>query len=333
MRHVGPIQITGPVIQDKVSAPLATFEKPLWPSVARGARVSRQCGGIRCVVVDERMTRSVLLEADNAEQALIVLTAIRARRPELEQIAAATSRFARLIDLHAQIVGQLLFLRLEYSTGDAAGHNMTTKASDAVLSWVLEQYPHLRYGSISANYCTDKKPSAVNGILGRGKYVVAEILIPHDVCDHLLRTTAQAMAQLNVRKNLLGTALAGGVRAANAHYANMLLAFYLATGQDAANIVEGAQGFTHAEARDNGLYFSTTLPNIIVGTAGNGKEHAFVRDNLKALGCLDPAEPGHNARRLAVIAAATVLCGELSLMAAQTNPGELIKAHMKLERS
>ena len=27
-----------------------------------------------------------------------------------------------------------------------------------------------------------------------------------------------------------------------------------------------------------------------------------------------------------------VLCGELSLLAAQTNPGELIKSHVKLER-
>ena len=43
-------------------------------------------------------------------------------------------------------------------------------------------------------------------------------------------------------------------------------------------------------------------------------------------------EPGANARRLAIIAAATVLCGELSLLAAQTNPGELMAAHLRLER-
>ena len=32
------------------------------------------------------------------------------------------------------------------------------------------------------------------------------------------------------------------------------------------------------------------------------------------------------------ICAATVLCGELSLRAAQTNPGELMAAHLRLER-
>ena len=112
----------------------------------------------------------------------------------------------------------------------------------------------------------------------------------------------------------------------------MLLGFYLATGQDAANIVEGSQGVTLAEARADELYFSVTLPNLIVGTVGNGKGLPFVEENLRELGCLEAREPGANARRLALICAATVLCGELSLLAAQTNPGELMAAHLRLER-
>ncbi len=113
----------------------------------------------------------------------------------------------------------------------------------------------------------------------------------------------------------------------------MLLAFYLATGQDAANIVEGSQGIVHAEVRGEDLYFSVTLPNIIVGTVGNGKQLDFVQNNLAMLGCMEARAPGANARRLAIIAAATVLCGELSLLAAQTNPGELMRSHIQLERS
>ncbi|MGB0733811.1 MAG: hydroxymethylglutaryl-CoA reductase, partial [Pontibacterium sp.] len=80
------------------------------------------------------------------------------------------------------------------------------------------------------------------------------------------------------------------------------------------------------------LYFSCTLPNLIVGSVGNGKGLDFVEDNLRALGCKEAREPGENARRLAAICAATVLCGELSLLSAQTNPGELMEAHIKLER-
>ena len=75
-----------------------------------------------------------------------------------------------------------------------------------------------------------------------------------------------------------------------------------------------------------------TIPNIIVGTVGSGKTYDFVRENLKMLGCLEDREPGLNSRRLAIIAASAVLCGELSLLAAQTNPGELMKSHIKLER-
>ena len=138
---------------------------------------------------------------------------------------------------------------------------------------------------------------------------------------------------LNLKTNLIGTLLAGGIRSANAHFANMLLAFYLATGQDAANIVEGSQGIVYTEVRDGDLYFSTTLPNIIVGSVGAGKNLEFVRANLDALGCYEKRASGGNARRLAAIAGACVLCGELSLLAAQTNPGELMQAHTRLERS
>ena len=137
---------------------------------------------------------------------------------------------------------------------------------------------------------------------------------------------------INIKKNLLGSILAGSLRSANADYANRLLGFYLATGQDAANIVEGSQGITYAEVRNDQLYFSVTLPNLIVGTIGNGKNLAFVKENLAQLGCLEARIPGMNSRRLAIIAACTVLCGELSLLAAQTNPGELRLSHLAMER-
>lgn len=332
MRTVGPVRLAGPEVEGEVHVPLATYETPLWPSVARGAKVSVTCGGIRVVIADERMTRSVLLEGASAVDAVVTARGLRDRFADLASAAQATGRFVRLLDLHTQVAGNLLFVRLEYSTGDAAGHNMVTKASEAALNWMLETFPAMSYVSISGNFCTDKKVSAVNGILGRGRNAVAEITVPRAVCEKLLRTTPEKIADLNLKKNLIGTMLAGGLRSANAHYANMLLAFYLATGQDAANIVEGSQGFVHAEARGGDLYFSTTVPHLIVGTAGSGKQHDFVRANLERLGCLADRPPGANARRLAAIGAATVLCGELSLLAAQTNPGELMRAHLKLER-
>ncbi len=332
MRNVGPVKITGPELNEKVSVPLATYETPLWPSVGRGARVSVLTEGIKTTVVDERMSRSILLEADDAEAAMLALNSIKLRQDDINQLVAQSSRFARLIDMHSQIVANLIYLRLEFTTGDASGHNMVTHAADQIIPWVLNEYPQLRYTSISGNYCSDKKATAVNGILGRGKYVVTEILIPREICERRLKTTPEKMVDLNIKKNLIGTMIAGGLRSANAHYANMLLAFYLATGQDAANIIEGSQGIVHAEVREGDLYFSCTLPNLIMGSVGNGKGIDFVEENLAALGCKEERAPGANARRLAAICGATVLCGELSLLAAQTNPGELMEAHLKLER-
>jgi hydroxymethylglutaryl-CoA reductase (NADPH) len=333
MQFVGPLKVSGNTIEGEFEVPLATYETPLWPSVNRGARVSMNCeGGIKCTVIDDRMTRSVLFEAADATAALIALEEIKRARAELEQVVAGTSRFAKLININSQIAGNLLFIRFEFTTGDASGHNMCTQAAEALMNHLLENHPDLQYGSISGNYCSDKKATAVNGILGRGKYVVAEILIPGKLVRRYLKTTPDKVVQLNIRKNLIGTMLAGGSRSANAHFANMLLGFYLATGQDAANIVEGSQGLTMAEARDGDLYFAVTLPNLIMGTVGNGKGLDFVLENMKRMGLDEQREPGENAKRLACLCAAQVLCGELSLLAAQTNPGELMDAHRRIER-
>ena len=334
MNWVGPMRISGNVATIETEVPLATYETPLWPSVRRGARISMMVeAGIVATLVSERMTRSVLVRAEDAQTAHQAALEIDARLDELRIIARKCGRFVELLDLHHEITANLLFLRFAFSTGDASGHNMATLAADALLTHILATIPGIAYGSISGNYCTDKKATAVNGILGRGKNVVTELLVPRHIVHERLHTTAVAIAELNVRKNMIGTLLAGGIRSANAHYAIMLLGFYLATGQDAANIVEGSQGVTVAEDRDGDLYFSCTVPNLIVGTVGNGKGLDFVEENLTRLGCRADREAGENARRLAVICAATVLCGELSLLAAQTNPGELMRAHVRLARN
>ena len=332
---VGPIRISGNAVTDEVAVPLATYESPLWPSVGRGARISRQVdGGIQVTVVDERMTRSILLRADDAATAVAASRTIVERIDDLRMIVEAQSRFARLLDIHTEVVGSLLFVRFAFSTGDASGHNMATAAAESLIEAILAFSPELEYGSISGNWCSDKKATAVNGLLGRGRSVVADILIPRDLVETGLRTTPERLEALNTGKNLVGSTIAGALRSANAHYANMLLGFYLATGQDAANIVEGSQGITYVEAREAGVYFSCTMPNLIVGTVGNGKGQGLpvVEEALQRIGCRSGGEPGADARRLAALVGATVLCGELSLLAAQTNPGELMATHRVLER-
>jgi hydroxymethylglutaryl-CoA reductase (NADPH) len=332
MRLVGPVQINGPEVIGEFLLPLATYESPLWPSTHRGAKACNHSGGIKAIILDERMTRSVVFEAPGITEAHEVITSLQQHKDVMQAIIKDTSRFARFLDMHVQMVGNLVYLRFEFNTADAAGHNMVTLASERLVEWIMIRYPELLYVSISGNYCSDKKNSAVNGILGRGKYVVAEVILPREVCRRFLKTTPEKIVQLNIKKNLIGNIISGGIRTANAHFANMLLGFYLATGQDAANIIEGSQGMVHADLRGEDLYFSVTLPNVIVGTVGSGKTFDFVRENLRILGCLEEREPGKNARQLAIIATCAVLCGELSLLAAQTNPGELMKSHLQFER-
>jgi len=316
------------------AVPLATYETPLWASVERGAHVTAHAGGIRVVVEDDRMARSVLLEAPDAAGAAAAAAWVGEARGELADVVAGTSRHARLAGLRTETAGRLVFVRIECTTGEASGHNMVTRAADAVLARILERRPECTYGSVSGNMCCDKKNSAVNGLLGRGKRVTAETVVPRRLVERFLHATPETIERLCWRKNWVGSMLAGGVRSANAHAANMLLAFYLATGQDAANIVEGSQGFTLAETTDGGdLRFSCTLPNLIVGTVGNGKHLPFAAETMSRLDCArEGVADGANARQLARICAATVLCGELSLLAAQTNPGELMAAHLKIER-
>lgn len=333
MRTIGPIKMVGPQVEGDVYVPMATFETPLWPSTSRGAKVSYLAGGISTVVIDDSMSRSVVVDAQSAVNANALVQELKLRKDEIASLFSSISRYAKFKDIHTQVVGSLVYVRLSIQSGDASGHNMVTSCAETMLNWMLTTYPSLEYVSISSNFCTDKKASAVNGILGRGKYVVAEISITREICNRVLNTTPEKVVDLNIKKNLIGTMLAGGIRSANAHFANMLLAIYLATGQDAANIIEGSQGIVHAEVRNDSLYFSVTLPNIIVGTCGNGKDLDFTKANLDKMGCSEYALPGENAKRLACIIAAAVLCGELSLMAAQTNPGELMRTHKLLERS
>lgn len=332
MRSIGPIHIEGPTISDQIKVPLATYETPVWPSTNRGAKVSRLIGGIKSVLLKDAMTRSIAIEAIDVVSALEAVNSIQSRTKEIEEVVHTSSRFAKLESIVPKLVGRIIYLRLAFTTGDASGHNMVTKASEYIQNWILESYPNLKYVSLSGNFCTDKKTSSVNSLLGRGKSVICEGVISKEICQDVLKTTPEKLVELHIKKNLLGSIAAGSLHSANAHFANVLLAFYLATGQDAANIVEGSQGIVHAECEGDDLYFSITAPNIIVGTVGNGKGLPFVEENLKALGCMEQRAPGDNAKRLAVICAATIWCCELSLLAALTNPGELMRAHTTFER-
>ena len=338
MRWVGPIQVHNDKFGSfSFDAPLATYEAPIWHTVQRGARVTRAAGGIFVNLVRENMTRSFIVEAPNSSVACSFIDAFASiDKARLVEIVETTSRYASFQELTNHIIGPLIFFRLSINSGNASGHNMATKAAEAIQNWILGNFKEfqLRYVSLSGNICCDKKNSAINGISGRGRYVVAESIIPADLCKESLQTTPQALVDLNLKKNYIGSIVSGGSWSANAHFANVLLAFYLALGQDGANIVEGSQGLVYCSLDDHGhLKFSVTIPNLILGTVGNGKDLPAVKANLQRLECLSKdGEAIQGGQKLALQAGATVLCAELSLLAALCNNGELMRAHEIIER-
>ena len=333
-RWVGPVHFTFNGKRESIEVPLATYETPLWPSVQRGALISKYIGGFEVSVERMGMARSIVLRAATNAKAIACQNHIIDRQHEISKVAESKSRFAKFNKIDSFVLGCDLYLRLNMFTGDASGHNMVTQAADNLMQWLLEEYPELSYGSISANWCSDKKVSAVNSLLGRGRRVHVEALIHKKYLKRILKTDAHKVEKLHVQKNLQGSLLAGSLMSANAHYANMLLGFYLSTGQDASNIVEASQGINVVEARGDDLYFSCTMPNLIVGTVGNGKHLPQIQETLSKLGCQqEEIETGVNSDRLAALCGLTVLCCELSLMAAQTNPKELMQAHTSIERS
>jgi hydroxymethylglutaryl-CoA reductase (NADPH) len=314
-------------ISEKV--PLATYETTLFYSVSRGARAIQQSGGLTSTLLSDSMVRSVTLRVEDPHRASIIVQSLKRDLNRLQDtIVAPLSRYAQLVDIQGYHVGPLLYLRIKIDANNASGHNMVTVIADRLVEVLVQENKDVQYISVSGNMCVDKKVSVINAIEGRGKHIISEITIPRDIVEKTLKSTPEKIVELNIHKNLIGSIMAGSVLSANAHYANMLLATYLATGQDAANIVEGSQGITFAEIRQGDLYFSVNIPNIIVGTVGHGKQDPIIQQRFEAMHCVGEG----SSRRYAHLVAATVLAGELSLMAALTNPHELVKAHVAIER-
>lgn len=329
----GPMNIDG----DMIHIPMATTEGCLVASTARGCKAINAGGGAVTIVTADGMTRAPCVEFPT------IVRAAECKRwveQEGELIVAeafnSTSRFARVKKLKIAVAGKLVYLRFSTTTGDAMGMNMISKGCEKALSKIEEYFPDMQIVSLSGNFCTDKKPAAVNWIEGRGKSVVSEAVIPGAIVEKVLKTTIAALVELNVSKNLVGSAMAGSMGGFNAHAANILTAIYLATGQDPAQNVESSNCMTLMKAINGGadLHISCTMPCIEVGTIGGGTILPPQQAMLDMLGVRGPhpTEPGANARRLARVICASVMAGELSLCAALA-AGHLVKAHMAHNRN
>ncbi|KAL4944966.1 hypothetical protein BDV06DRAFT_186001 [Aspergillus oleicola] len=334
-----PVGLAGPLVIDGKTyfLPMATTEGVLVAGVMRGSKAINAGGGVKTVLTADGMTRGpcVSFESlDRTAEAKIWLDS--ASGQEIIKIAfGSTTRYGRLESMKTTMAGANLYIRFKASTGDAMGMNMISKGVEHALNIMKSHgFQDMHIISLSANYCSDKKPAAINWIDGRGKSVVAQALIPPEVVRSVLKTDVDAMVALNTDKNLIGSAMAGSIGGFNAHAANTLAAIYIATGQDPAQVVESANCITIMKNIRGSLQISVSMPSIEVGTIGGGTTLGPQRAMLDLLGVrgANAEYPGENARRLARVIAAGTLAAELSLCAALA-AGHLVKAHMQHNRA
>ncbi|GJM98402.1 hypothetical protein PR202_ga15413 [Eleusine coracana subsp. coracana] len=335
-----PVGVAGPLLLDghRVYVPMATTEGCLVASTNRGCKAIAESGGASSVVLRDGMTRAPVVRFPSARRAAELKAFLEdpANFDTLAVVFNRSSRFGRLQGVKCAIAGRNLYMRFTCSTGDAMGMNMVSKGVQNVLDYLQDDFPDMDVISISGNFCSDKKSAAVNWIEGRGKSVVCEAIIKEEVVKKVLKTNVQALVELNVVKNLAGSAVAGALGGFNAHASNIVTAIFIATGQDPAQNVESSQCITMLEAVNDGkdLHISVTMPSIEVGTVGGGTQLASQAACLDLLGVkgANRESPGSNARFLATVVAGAVLAAELSLISAQA-AGHLVQSHMKYNRS
>ena len=323
----GPLRINGEHAKGDFFIPLATSEGTLVASYNRGMRLLSESGGVKTTVIGQFMQRSPAFFFDDALQAREFGDWIGENFDAIKQAAETTTRSGKLINIRQFAIGPVRNLRFNYTTGDAAGQNMTGKATRAACEWIMKNYPKKARYILSGNMDTDKKHSRANMLLTRGKRVVAECTIKADLLKSMMHTTAKDLFFTRQISNV-GAFLAGSANN-GAHAANGLTAMFIATGQDVANVSESHAGVTYAQLLDNGdYYWSITLTSLIVATYGGGTALATQRECLEMMGCYGTGK----VYKFAEIVAAAVLCGELSLGSAVVAE-EWVDAHDRLGRN
>jgi hydroxymethylglutaryl-CoA reductase (NADPH) len=245
-----PLGVAGPINIDGQNyfIPMATTEGVLVASTSRGSKAINAGGGAVTVLTGDGMTRGPCVTFPTLARAAAAKVWIDSEEGRSIITAAfnSTSRFARLQTLKTALAGTYLYIRFKTTTGDAMGMNMISKGCEKALDVMSKEcgFDDMAIISLSGNFCTDKKSAAINWTDGRGKSVVAEAIIPGDIVKSVLKSDVNALVELNVSKNLIGSAMAGSLGGFNAHASNIVSAIFLATGQDPAQNVESSSCIT-----------------------------------------------------------------------------------------
>lgn len=309
----GPLLVNGEHAQGEFFVPLATTEGTLVASYNRGMKLLHGSGGVLTTICDDMMQRAPVFIFATGREARDFNNWVK--QPDtfakLKELAEWTTKSGKLKSIEDYISNSFVYLRFNFTTGDAAGQNMVGKATFFACEWIHQNYPGIKHYYLESNFATDKKGSQINVIRTRGKRVTAEATVPRHLLESLMKTSTKPLVYHHHVANIGG--FISHVNNNGAHSANAITAVFMATGQDVANVAESSAGVVYASELENGdLYISITIPSLIVATYGGGTGLPTQRECLEALGCYGAGK----VYKFAEIVAATALAGELSLASA-----------------
>src|SRR5215211_3910636 len=121
----GPLLVNGEHAEGDFYVPLATAEGTLVASYNRGMKLLREAGGVKTTVMDDAMQRAPAFLFDSARDARAFGEWLNEHFEEIKAAAESTTRAGRLRDIEQYSASRILFTRFNYTTGDAAGQNLT----------------------------------------------------------------------------------------------------------------------------------------------------------------------------------------------------------------
>ena len=323
----GPLYINGKDASGDYMIPLATTEGALVASYSRGMKACRLSGGITSVCMLEGVQRSPYYKFKTIGEVGVFVKWLNEHIEDFRRVVSETSRFAELTEISSNVEGNSVVVIFEFLTGDAAGQNMVTICTDRICNYIQANFeikPVEWY--IESNYSGDKKATALSFSNVRGKKVSAEIVLPREIVEGVLKTTPEKIEKYWIASTL--SVIQSGSIGAQGHVANGLTALFIACRQDVACISESSVGITRMETNSEGnLYVSVTLPSLIVGTVGGGTNLPTQRECLELMDCHGEGK----ARSFAEICCAVALAGELSIASAMS-ADHFTKAHENLGR-
>jgi hydroxymethylglutaryl-CoA reductase (NADPH) len=326
----GPLLFQGHEVNGPIYAPCATTEGALVASMCRGSKLLTTAGGVTTKVISQAIHRAPSFVCRNVNQACHLKDFILANQGGLGQLLKKVSRYTELLSINPVLNGRTLHCIFHYSTGDAAGQNMVTVASDVLMKWILEEAPkqvdvEIMSHQVEGGMNGDKKVNFLSMIHGRGVRVVAECLIPDSAFRDCFKIPSQTFYQHYVRGAAASTMI--GLVGLNVNMANAIAAIFVATGQDIASVHESSVGFLNVEPDGNDLYCSLTLPSLLIGTVGGGTNLPAQAEALKILDCFGAGKKN----RLAEIIAGFCLALDISTWSAIAQH-TFTDAHVKLGR-